>query len=66
MHSKSSDADFQLGATKGDIVDMGELAALTVANESMDMNGASGTNASLQKTLNNEFRRTWNPRYILK
>lgn len=39
----------------------------TVANESMDvdMNGTS-SNTALQNTLNSEFRKTWNPRYILK
>ncbi|RWS31975.1 striatin-3-like isoform X2, partial [Leptotrombidium deliense] len=51
--------------SKNDIVDIGELAALTVANESLDMNG-SNTNTSLQNSLNTEFRKTWNPRYILK
>ncbi|KAI1287421.1 Striatin-3 [Halotydeus destructor] len=47
-------------------IDIGELAALTVANESMEINGGPNTNNSLQNTLNSEFRKTWNPRYILK
>lgn len=48
---------------QGDIgVDIGELAALTVANESLDLNGA----AAVGSNMNTEFRKTWNPKYILK
>ncbi|CAG2113958.1 unnamed protein product, partial [Medioppia subpectinata] len=41
--------------------DIGELAALTVANESLDMNGSAANSQ-----MNTEFRKTWNPKYILK
>jgi striatin 1/3/4 len=65
-HQKGESDQWRPGASKTDIVDIGELAALTVANESMEMNGGPNTNTNLQNTLNNEFRKTWNPRYILK
>lgn len=52
-------------AELADRVDIGELAALTVANESLEMNG--GTNVSaLPGTLSNEYRKTWSSKYILK
>ena len=47
------------------IPDIGELATLTMNNES-DMNGSSATNTSLQNSLNSDFRKTWNPKYTLK
>lgn len=47
------------------IPDIGELATLTMNNES-DLNGGSGTNISLQNSLNSDFRKTWNPKYTLK
>lgn len=47
------------------IPDIGELATLTMNNES-EMNGSSGQNSSLQNSLNTDFRKTWNPKYTLK
>jgi len=51
---------FNEGSAK-DVVDIGELAALTVANESLDLNGSNASS-----TMSTEFRKTWNPKYILK
>lgn len=47
------------------IPDIGELATLTMNNES-DMNGSSTTSTNLQNSLNSDFRKTWNPKYTLK
>ncbi|XP_015793205.1 striatin isoform X1 [Tetranychus urticae] len=51
------------GASK-DVVELGDLAALS--EESLDVNGTSVGTDGLQNSLNSEFRKTWNPRYILK
>lgn len=48
------------------MVDMGDLAAITVANESLDMNGSSYGSEDTQNALNNDNRKLWNPRYTLK
>jgi len=52
-------------STSKDIVDIGELAALTMDSESQDVNGSTATDG-IQEVPNEEIRKTWNPRYILK
>ncbi|XP_074605413.1 connector of kinase to AP-1 [Brevipalpus obovatus] len=49
-----------------DMVDMGDLAALTVTNESLDVNGSAVGSDDPQDSTGGEHRKQWSPRFSLK